>query len=174
MLLLWLDEYHPEIASEDAKRVLEESFLQSQGNTNAEKHRIKAVTEKALELVARADSEQSFPIIFSNMNSKLFVEFLHYRAKLRGKEYMSKSSCEEFRAAFRELHRQCKVTMSSTLEEKLKIKFKGLLRGHAEEKQKTGGRIAEGKDPMSFPLYKFLCKKWHKTEGRMQYFPTFS
>ena len=49
--------------------------------------------------------------------------------------------------------------MDSVFEKDLGQKFKGLFRGYAQEKEEKGGRLAEGKDPMSFALYKFLCKK---------------
>lgn len=158
LLLLWLDKNHPECVSENAKSALQQTY-ELQHQTSTPKHENKAVTEKAMELIMSANSIESSPIILSTISSRQFVDFLHCRAQLRGNEFLSKSGCGGFRSAFRELHRQCGTHIDPALEEELKQKFKGLLRGHAEEKQEKGGRLAEGKDPMSFPLYTFLCKK---------------
>ena len=49
------------------------------------------------------------------------------------------------------------MNMSKEFENDLSITFKGLMRGYAKEKETTGGVLAEGKDPMTFSLYKLLC-----------------
>ena len=49
--------------------------------------------------------------------------------------------------------------MSRQLDNEFAQIFKGLLRGNATEKEETCVRLVEGKNPMSFPLYNFLCKK---------------
>jgi hypothetical protein len=157
LLLLWLDAKHPECVSENAKKALQETFELRLGATV--KHKNRAVTAKALELVATADDIESSPIIFSTISSRLCIDFLHCWARLKGNEFLSKSGCGGFRSAFKELHRQCGTSIDLELDAELKEKFQGLLRGHAEEKQQKGGCLAEGKDPMSFPLYKFLCNK---------------
>jgi len=157
LLLLWLDAKHPECVSENAKKALQETFESRQGATV--KHKNRAVTAKALELVAKAHDIDSSPIIFSKITSRLFIDFLHCRARLKGNDFLSKSGSGGFRSAFKELHRQCGTSIDLELEADLKEKYQGLLRGLAEEKQQKGGRLSEGKDPMSFPLYKFLCKK---------------
>ena len=56
--------------------------------------------------------------------------------------------------------------MDSVFEKDLGQKFKGLFRGYAQEKEEKGGRLAEGKDPMSFALYKL------KMDQRSQYLLT--
>ena len=157
LLLLWLDAKHPECVSENAKKALQETFESRLGATV--KHKNRAVTAKALELVATAHDVGSSPIIFSTISARLFIDFLHCRARLKGNDFLSKSGSGGFRSAFKELHRQCGTSIDLELEAELKEKYQGLLRGHAEEKQEKGGRLGEGKDPMSFPLYKFLCKK---------------
>ena len=75
LLLLWLDAKHPECVSENAKKALQETFESRPGATV--KHKNRAVTAKALELVAKAHDIDSSPIIFSKITSRLFIDFLH-------------------------------------------------------------------------------------------------
>ena len=156
LFLLWLDEYHPECVAEFAKEALEEEYL-CQKYGDIVKHQSKVVVAKALELVTIANSMDSSPIIFETTTTSVFLNFLKYRANLRGNDFLSKSGAGGFRSAFRELHKQCGAQFDPKFESVLKELYKGLLRGHAEEKRQKGGRLAEGKDPMSFRLYKALC-----------------
>ncbi len=176
LLLHWLDKKHPKCVSENAKYTrLQQTFIDSQPATAspAVKYKNRAVTaNKALELVASANDIESSPIIFSTISSRLFVDFLlHYCARLKGNNFLSKTGCGGFRSAYKELHRQCGTSINPELEAgELKEKFKGLfLRGgHVEEeKQQKGRHLAEGKkDPMSFQLCKFLCRKMVQDSGK--------
>ena len=69
--------------SDNAKKALQEVFQSRQGATV--KHKNKAVTAKALKLVATAHDMYSSPIIFAKITSRLFIEFLHSRAYIRDK-----------------------------------------------------------------------------------------
>ena len=132
LLLLWLGEKHKHCVSEQAKTALEHTFKEQ--IAASDKYNNKLVSRKALELVTNANSVENSPIILSHVTTRYFVDFLHYRASIRGNTFLSKSGCGGFRSAFRELHRQCGTTISPALEDDLKEKFKGLLRGHAGEK----------------------------------------
>ncbi len=157
LFLLWLNEKHPECVAKFAKAKLEGMFQSQQIFGATAKHQNKGLTAKALQLVASANSMESAPIIFGKITPEIFLNFLKHRANLRGNDFLSKSGAGGFRAAFRELHKQCGVQFDPEFESELKELYKGLVRGHADEKQKKGGRLAEGKDPMSFRLYKTLC-----------------
>ena len=113
LLLLWLDEKHKDCVSEQAKTALEHTFqIQIAAS---DKYKNKAVERKALELVANANSIETSPIIFSNVTARHFVDFVHYRARIRGNTFLSKSGCGSFRSTFRERHRQCGTKISSAL-----------------------------------------------------------
>lgn len=140
--LLWLDDKHPDCLSQIAKTTLQETY-KSQHSAKV-KHKNKAVMAKALELVANATDVASSPIDFTKITARIFVDFLHFRARLKSCNFLSKSGCGGYRSALRELHRQCGVTVNPTLETQLTEKFKGLLRGYTEEKQEKGGRLTEG------------------------------
>ena len=146
LFLLWLDDKHPECVADFAKEALQ---LCKDQNTS--------VTAKALELVQSASSMGTTPIVFDKVKTEIFINFLRYRANLQGNDFFSKSGAGGFRSAYRELHKQCGTQFNPDFESELKELYKGLLRGHAAEKQQKGGRLAEGKDPMSFRLYKTLC-----------------
>ena len=145
VLLLWLASKHPDCIGDTAK----ESLHQLDG---------KELEKKALQIVSSA-SEENKPILFELVSVRMFIEFLHSRARKQGKNFLSKSGCGSYRSAYKELYRQCGMKMRTEFESDLSIKFKGLMRGYAIEKETTGGRLAEGKDPMSFSLYQLLCKK---------------
>ena len=145
VLLLWLASKHPECVSDTTKEALE--MLNG-----------KQLEREAFQIVSSATEEKK-PILFELVTVRMFIEFLHSRARKQGKNFLSKSGCGSYRSAYKELHRQCGINMSKEFESDLSIKFKGLMRGYAKEKETTGGRLAEGKDPMIFSLYKLLCKK---------------
>ena len=166
LFLLWLDDKHPECVADFAKKELQETFESRRIFGATVKHQNKGVTAKALELVTSATSLESAPIIFDKITSEIYLNFLRYRANLRENEFLSKSGAGGFRSAFRELHKQCGTQFDPVFESELKELYKGLLRGHADEKQKKGGRLAEGKDPMSFRLYKTLCKLMTKDSSK--------
>ena len=155
-LLLWLDKKQPNCVSEDTKQTLSSIFAAQQGATAKRKNTV--VSKKAFEIIAKANPD-SQPIVFENMTVKIFVCFLSSRAPAKDASFFSKSGSGGYRSAYKELHRQCEVEVDSVFEKDLGQKFKGLFRGYAQEKEEKGGRLAEGKDPMSFALYKFLCKK---------------
>ena len=157
-LLLWLVDKHPECVSEEAKTKLTTVFAQQPAASVKTKNT--AVVRAALVLIKNA-TDISQPIVFETLTVRIFVDFLHARARnnKEGSNFLSKSGCGSYRSAFKELYRRCGLKMGQDYEDDLKTKFKGLNRGHAYEKEKTGGRLTEGKDPMSFALYKLLCKK---------------
>ena len=155
--LLWLDQKRPECVSPEVKEELQSIYASRPGATA--KHKNKAVMAKALDFVTRATNETTCPIVFKEVTSKVFVDFLYSRAQMKNRNFLSRSGCGGYRSAFKELYRQCDVTMEDTFEKELTKNFRGLLRGYAAEKAETGARLTEGKDPMSFALYKFLCKK---------------
>ena len=83
---------------------------------------------------------------------EIFVKFLFAMARQNttdGNKFLSKSGCGSYRSSLKELYRVCKVQILPEFEAELSTKFKGLLRGHAVEKEQKGGRLGEGKDPMS-------------------------
>ena len=49
--------------------------------------------------------------------------------------------------------------MPSEFEKGISAKFKGLIFGNEVYKYQKCGRLAQGKDPMSFSLYKLICTK---------------
>jgi hypothetical protein len=166
LLLLWLDEKHPECVAEHARKSLQETFDSRRIFGATVKHQNKSVTAKALELVQSATSLDTVPILFEKVTKEIFLNFLRYRANLRGNDFLSKSGAGGFRSAYRELHKQSGTQFDPNFELELKELYKGLLRGHAAEKQKKGGRLAEGKDPMSFKLYKTLCNLMTKDSSK--------
>ena len=116
--------------------------------------------KKALAIIERSCKEFQ-PIHFTKVTPKIFVNFLSSMARTNtdGNKTLSKSGCGSYRSALKDLYRQCQVQVPPVFEAELTTLFKGLLRAHAQEKEKNGSRLAEGKDPMPFALYKILCKK---------------
>eukprot|EP00979_Chaetoceros_neogracilis_P018584 scaffold10852_cov1569-Chaetoceros_neogracile.AAC.1 len=155
-LLLFLDDSNPECVSDYAKTALQDAF--PEGATV--KHKNKAVIACALQLIVAAN-DTSKPIIFEAVTVKIFVKFLFTMARKNtdGNTFLSKSGCGSYRSAFKDLYRQCKVSVPPAFEAELTTQFKGLLRARAEEKEAKGSRLSEGKDPMPFALYKRLCAK---------------
>ena len=60
------------------------------------------------------------PIKFIDIKVRIFVDFLHSRA--RGidtdRNFLSKSASESYRSAFKDLYHQCGVTMNEDFEKK--------------------------------------------------------
>ena len=156
--LVWLFNKNPTCINEYALQKLRDVFTAQIGARSLEKN--KSVLREAQKIIHSAD-ETKQPIKFTEITVRIFVDFLHSRA--RGidtdRNFLSKSASGSYRSAFKDLHRQCGVTMNEDFEGKLQTAYKGLQRGHAAEKQSRGGRLQEGKDPMSFALYNLLCKK---------------
>jgi len=160
-LLLWLNKKQPTCISADAKRDLQNTFEAQVVMGASAKEKNVAVEKKALAIIKGA-SAGCQPIIFENLTVEIFVKFLFAMARQNttdGNKFLSKSGCGSYRSSLKELYRVCKVQMLPEFEAELSTKFKGLLRGHAVEKEQKGGRLGEGKDPMSFALYKLLCDK---------------
>ena len=74
-------------------------------------------------------------------------------------KYLSKSGCGYYRSAFKDIYRQCQVSVPQDFEAALTNAFRGFLRAHSQEKEAKGSRLLEGKDPMPISLYKRLCAK---------------
>ena len=155
-LLIWLVGNHPACVKVDVKETLQ--MLSG-----------KELLRESQKSVSNANENEK-PIIFEGLTVRIFVEFLHYRARIKKQIFLSKSGCGSYRSALKELYRQCGERMSSEFESDLSVKFKGMMRGHAREKQETGGRLAEGKDPMSFSLYRLLCKRMMRDETKESVF----
>ena len=130
-LLLFLDDKNPECVSEYAKRALQYAFLS--GATV--KHNNKAVISRALQLI-KSTNCTSQPINFEAVTDNFFVNFLFGMAinNIDGNNYLSKSGCGSYRSAFKDLYRQCKVSVPQAFEAALTKAFKGLLRSHSREK----------------------------------------
>ena len=84
---------------------------------------------------------------------RIFVQFFFFFARENGSLYLSRSSCGGFRSAYKQLFCQCKMPSNSAWEDDLLTKYKGIASLYAQGKSRSGGRIAEGKDPMSFTLF---------------------
>ena len=81
----------------------------------------------------------------------MFLNFWIHRANLRGNNFLSKSGAGGFRLAFCKLHKQCGVQFDPEFNSELKEIFKGLLRGHADKKQK-GWTIGRRQRPNVFQI----------------------
>ena len=162
--LLFLDDNNPECVSDYAKTALQDAFP---GLGATVKHKNKAVVTCALELIGVAN-ETSQPIIFEAVTVRIFVKFLFAMARKNtdGNKFLSKSGCGSYRSAFKDLYRQCQVSVPPAFEAELTTRFKGLLQARAKEKEERGSRLSEGKDPMPFALYKRLCAKMLADESK--------
>ena len=162
-LLLWLDSHEPQCVATYAKEALQSVWEQRrQAGGGSSKTKNSAVIKRAFELVREANEEKQ-PILLSDITVKMFVNFLFAMGRNNtdgDQKFMSKSGCGSYRSALKDMYRQCgNIPIDDKFEKELSTKLKGLLRAHAEEKESTGKRLSEGKDPMSFALYKLLCKK---------------
>ena len=156
LLLLFLDDKNPECVSDYRKRALQYAFP----SRATVKHNNKAVISWALQLIKSANCT-SQPINFEAVNDKKFVKFLFVLARNNtdGNKYLRKSDCGSYRSTFKDLYHQCQVSVDQAFEAYLTKAFKVLLRAHSQEKEAKGSCLLEGKDPMTFTLYKRLCTK---------------
>ena len=123
----------------------------------------KELLRESQKSVSNANKNEK-PIICEELTMRVFVEFLHYWARIKKQIFLSKSRCRSYRSTLKELYRQCKEWISSEFESNLSVKFKGMMREYAREKQETGRRLVEGKDVISFSLYRLLCKRMMRDE----------
>lgn len=161
-LLLWLYSEHAHCVADYAKAALTTVWNQRTARGATSPSDNNAMNKKALQLIQEANSLR-IPIKLEQVTVELFIHFLFAMARKNCKgdqKYLSKSGSGNYRSAFKDLYRQCgDKKVPSEFEDALSTKLKGYLRGHQQEKEKNGGRLTEGKDPMPFALYKFLCSK---------------
>jgi hypothetical protein len=127
-----------------------------------EKAKKKAMNKTALEIVEKASAD-FHPITFSLLTVKIFMMFLFEmgrKNKVGIGSILGKSGITKYRSALMDLYRDCEVCVCEEFERDLSIKVKGLIRTHATEKERLGGRLTEGKEPMSFALYKLLSNSF--------------
>lgn len=129
---------------------------------NSEKEKKKKMEEIALSLVKDA-SDSFHPIKLEELTVKTFMKFLLAMAEKNTSDseqkFLSRSAASGYRSALKDLYRDCKAKVPHEYEEELKQKMKGYIKTSAKEKESRGVRLTEGKDPMTFELYKLLCTK---------------
>ncbi len=157
-LIMWLFE------SEEHRNILHEECITTlqvihDDQTIPQKKKTAKLNAKALQYVKKA-SQDFHPIKLSDLSVKIFVHFLFSRAKVRndGSKFLSKSGYGTYRSALKDLYKECAVDMEKSYETELSLMYKCLNRSYQEEKKEKGGRMTEGKDPMSFALYQKLCQ----------------
>ena len=106
----------------------------------------------------------SCPIKLELITGERFVAYLLGSKNAQG-ENLSNSTYGNKRAALHHLFRSFGQTQSQQLKNDLKEGLSGLKRTVAIEKQRGDGRVETGKEPMSFGLYKALCKWFLDVSG---------
>lgn len=95
------------------------------------------------------------PIVLSKLKPEYFMLFLMSLTNTNAKTYMK--SYGGHRSALTFLFMRCKFTASAEFLEELKQGMAGLKNTAAKARGETGGKLGEGKDPMSFELYRAIC-----------------
>ncbi len=152
--VVWAQKSEPDLLHNELSLAL--SQIANDNSLNSKK-KGKKLRDKALKFIKKG-SEDFHPINFENMTVQKFVHFLFSRVDSTGSKFLSKSGYGGYRSALKEMYMQCKVKQSEEFQEELSSIFKCLNRSYQEEKDKKGGRMAEGKDPMPFQVYKLLCR----------------
>ena len=138
----------------------EEQEQSEEQRKQAEKVRVKALAPKAFDLSCPS-SPKFCPIKLDLLDVKTSTKFLFSHAGAKdnnhGDIFLSKSGHGTYRSALKDLYRTCKLEMPLDYERDLKEEFKCPNKSHQEEKQKKAGRMATGKDPLPFSLYRQLC-----------------
>jgi hypothetical protein len=102
------------------------------------------------------------PILFEDFEVNHFMQFVVSLRKPDGNK-LSYSSYNTHRAAWFNVFRDYKMSMSESLQSELKNHFRGLKRTTTKTVAEGGGRIKTGKDALDFGLYKFLCLEFLKS-----------
>ena len=131
---------------------------------------MKTLAQKVFDL-SICSTPECCPIKLDLLDVKMSTKFLFSRAGAKdnnhGDKFLSKSGYGTYRSALKDLYRTCKVEMPLDYERDLMEKFKCPNKSHREEKQKKGGRMATGKDPLPFSLYRQLCV-WKLEDDRAE------
>lgn len=98
------------------------------------------------------------PIKFDQFSLENFFGYILLLGKSDGSS-LSNSSYGSHRAALFHLFRMYNKKFTTEMDEELKEFFGGLKRLVAARIQTKNGRIKEGKDPLDFGLYEYLCKQ---------------
>ena len=147
ILLLFLDDKNPDCVLDYAKRALQDAF--PRGATV--KHNNKDVIYSAMQLIKSANCT-SQPINFEAVTDNVFVKFLFGMARNNtdGNKYLSKSGCGYYRSNFKDLYRQCQVSVPQAFESI----FEKILQGFATSPfpVKRGKRITFVRGERSYAI----------------------
>lgn len=109
------------------------------------------------------------PIKFENLSAESFMSWLLTLKKHDG-SVPRYATYTGHRSGLFNLYRDYEVLMSEKMKSELKILFKGLKRHTAQQIAKGEESIKVGKDPLSFDLYRFICKSLLQETSREHIF----
>jgi hypothetical protein len=95
------------------------------------------------------------PIDFDELTAAICGTYLLFLARQR--KNIEKDSFNGHRSALYHLYRLHGLCYTRQMEAASKACMPGLKRRVARKRQKTGGRVASGKEPVSFELYENMC-----------------
>lgn len=143
-----------------------EMLAACQNYTSAKRRRSekgKALTTIIAEL---HDGKSPFHLDKLMLDSDYYLDFLLSRRGKNGSRYCSASGYGNYNSALHEMFRRCNMQYSNDFRDKLTIRTRALAKLHQQEKEDTGSRLTEGKDPMPFVVYKFLAEKMLASEDK--------
>ena len=155
--LLWVLEFEPNIATPTLKDPFYNTFAelnidgQSQEEALNSQRRLMILFLK--EYLSNAPRNQ--PIVFENLNSRLFLKYLLTIKKSNGQD-PGQSKFRLHRTALFHLFRIYEVEQPPQLEKQLNQSFRGLNRTSAQQITNGNAPIKIGKDPLDFSLLRVI------------------
>ena len=161
LFLLYCFNHDRELLTDLALKEMDEAWNGAEGKLLTHKKRKEKLWQVSRSLLCDGDVS---PVKLELITGQ---RFLCYLLSIRSatKTRLSNSSYGNKRAALFHLFRSFHVMQSNDLQQKLKMAMQGLMREVAIETQRGDGRIQTGMEPMSFLLYKALCKWFIQMDG---------
>jgi hypothetical protein len=136
------------------------------------KHTIQKSSQKIVSERVKREDINAPPLKFDQLSADWVMRWVINIRQTAFAEgiYLSFGTNRQNRAAIKHLIRSYRQMMPVQMDAELSIYFKGLQRQTAKAIGTGRGRVQTGKDPMSFTLYKRLCKFYFKSEKREHVF----
>ena len=121
---------------------------------------MKKVCKEALQNTRR--ELKNSPVLLDKLTFNVYSDFLSTR-KSKGENMLAVSTYGLYRSSLMELYRASGCDMNEDFKRDLHVFMGGIKRSVATEKLEKGLKLDEGKKPMSFEVYKALCKVLYKS-----------
>ena len=168
------------------QHAVDQNTLNHDGTVSKRRKMVRSCIKTKL-LSIRAGVEATFPVILRNLTFTIVSRYLGtFKKTIKKTNGMNRDNCagrnnvtdnvvirlspntyDGVCSALSHLYIECglnKLELSPELWRNLSMYKKGSRRVSATEKKEHGLKILEGKSPLSFPAYKFLCEILFKSE----------